>query len=34
LHVEIMTGDVVVRVEVGTDVEYVGALVTALGVRT
>ena len=33
-HVEIMTGDVVVRVEVGTDVQYVGALVSALGVRT
>lgn len=34
MHVEIMTGDVVVRVEVGTDVEYVGALVSALGVRS
>lgn len=31
--VEIAVADIVVRVEVGTDVEYVGALVAALGVR-
>jgi transposase len=33
-HVEIAVSGVIVRVEVGTDVHYVGALVAALGVRT